>query len=89
MPALKIIIKVIRFSKDWIKCWLYLNIPVGMLLKALQKDFFLTYVFLAFNDSVSKWVTQCEKSTTMDLRFFFFLVVEVDGEERVGISPLT
>lgn len=45
-----------------------------MLLKVIWKDFSFDvwYVFVAFNDNISKWVTQCERDITMDLRFFFF-----------------
>ena len=84
MPALNNAIKVICFSRDSIKWWFYLNILVGMLLKGIWKDFFFFFdvwsVFVAFNDDIFKWVTQCAKDITMDLRFFF--LAAMDGNER-------
>lgn len=55
-----------------------------MLLKVIWKDFSFDvwYVFVAFNDNISKWVTQCERDITMDLRFFFFLAEEGRKERQ-------
>lgn len=50
----------------------------------LERLFFFFFdvwsVFVAFNDDIFKWVTQCAKDITMDLRFFF--LAAMDGNER-------